>query len=258
VDEQYLPDSAGGPLPETETGRVLAAADKVDNLTVAFSLGRRPSGSRDPFGLRRAAIGLCRLALEANLEIDLPALVAASHVLLVQQGAEVTDDPAGVLDFVEERLEGLLDIPVEFVRAARAGGVTELGAVAGLAEALAAAAAGEEFEGAYVAYDRASRLAGKSDGAAAALDPKLATDEAELALVDALGSAWPRIVAALEARTFDEALAAAAELRPPVDRFFDEVLVMSDDAQVRANRLRLLLDVRDAVGLLGDLSQIPR
>jgi glycyl-tRNA synthetase beta chain len=258
IEEQYLPDSAGGPLPETETGRVLAAADKIDNLTVAFSLGRRPSGSRDPFGLRRAAIGLCRLALEANLKIELPLLVSTSHALLVQQGAEVTDDPADVVEFVEERLESLLEVPVEFVRAARAGGVTELAAVARLAEALWAAASGEEFEGAYVAYDRSNRLAGKSDGAAAALDAKLATDDAELALVEALAAASPRIAAALEAHAFGEALAAAAELRPPVDRFFDEVLVMSDDAQVRANRLRLLLDVRDAVGLLGDFSQIPR
>jgi glycyl-tRNA synthetase beta chain len=258
IDEQYLPDSAGGPLPETETGRVLAAADKADSLTVAFALGQRPTGSRDPYGLRRAAIGLCRLALEGNLELDVAALSARAHQLLVDQGAELKDDASEVAEFVEERLEGMLDAPVEFVRAARASGVTELGAIARLAEALAAAADTEEFEQAYVAYDRANRLAGKSDGAAAELDPKLATDEAELALIDAVAGASPKIVAALEAREFDDALAAAAELRAPVDRFFDEVLVMADDAQVRANRLRLLLDVRDAVGALGDLAQIPR
>jgi glycyl-tRNA synthetase beta chain len=258
VDEQYLPDAASGPLPETETGRVLAVADKIDNLTVAFSLGQRPTGSRDPFGLRRAAIGLCRLALEGNIEIDLLALVARAHALLVEQGADVKEDPAEVVEFVEERLEGMLDVPVEFVRAARASGVRELGAIARLAEALAAAADGAEFEGAYVAFDRANRLAGKSDGAAAEVDPKLATDEAELALIDALAGASPKIASALAARQFDAALAAAAALRAPVDRFFDEVLVMADDAQVRANRLRLLLDVRDAVGALGDLSQIPR
>jgi glycyl-tRNA synthetase beta chain len=258
IDEQYLPDSAGGPLPETETGRVLAAADKADSLTVAFALGQRPTGSRDPYGLRRAAIGVCRLALEGNLELDVAALSARAHQLLVDQGAELKDDASEVAEFVEERLEGMLDAPVEFVRAARASGVTELGAIARLAEALAAAADTEEFEQAYVAYDRANRLAGKSDGAAAELDPKLATDEAELALIDAVAGASPKIVAALEAREFDEALAAAAGLREPVDRFFDEVLVMADDAQVRANRLRLLLDVRDAVGALGDLAQIPR
>jgi glycyl-tRNA synthetase beta chain len=258
VDEQYLPDSAGGPLPETEAGRVLAAADKVDNLTVAFALGQRPTGSRDPFGLRRAAIGLCRLALEGALELDLPALVVRDRDLLVAQSAELKDDPGDVADFVEERLEALLDVPVEFVRAARAGGVTELGAIGRLAETLARAAASEEFDRAYVAFDRANRLAGKANGAASALDARLATDEAELALIDALAGASPRIEAALEARDFDGALAAAAELGPPVDRFFDEVLVMAEDSQVRANRLRLLLDVRDAVGALGDLSQIPR
>jgi len=91
-----------------------------------------------------------------------------------------------------------------------------------------------------------------------AFDARLATEPAELALVEALTSAGPRIAAAVEAGTYDEALAAAAELGAPVDRFFDEVLVMAEDSAVRANRLRLLLDVRDAVGQLGDLTQIPR
>ena len=258
IDEQYLPDAAGGPLPSTEAGRLLAAADKVDNLTVAFALGQRPTGSRDPFGLRRAAIGLCRLALEAGLGLDVGALVARDKELLIEQGAEPKDDPAEAVDFVEERLEGLLDVPVEFVRAARRGAPADLGSLASLAQTLAAAAPTDEFERAYVAYDRANRLAGKADGAAPALDPRLATDEAEVALIEALGGASPRIEAALQSKDFEAALAAAAELGPPVDRFFDEVLVMAEDAQVRANRLRLLLDVRDAVGALGDLSQIPR
>jgi glycyl-tRNA synthetase beta chain len=258
IDEQYLPESAGGPVPETEAGRVLSAADKIDNLTVAFALGQKPTGSRDPYGLRRAAIGLCRLALEGGLELDVAALVTRDRTLLAEQGAEVKDDMAEVVDFVEERLEGLLDLPVEFVRAARAGGVTELGAVARLAETLAGASSSDEFERAYVAYDRANRLAGKADGASAALDAKLATDEAELALIESLAGASPKIEAAIQARDFPAALSAAAELGPPVDRFFDEVLVMAEDKQVRANRLRLLLEVRDAVGALGDLSQIPR
>jgi glycyl-tRNA synthetase beta chain len=258
IDEHYLPDSAGGPLPGTEAGRVVSAADKVDSLTVAFALGQRPSGSRDPYGLRRAAIGLCRLALEAGLEIDVAALVARDRDLLAEQGADLVDDASDVADFVLERLEGLLDVPVEFVRAARAAPVAELGAVARLAETLAARAASEAFERAYVAYDRASRLATRADGAARALDPRLATEDAELALIDALARTAPRVEAAVAARDFAQALEAAAELGPPVDRFFDEVLVMADDESVRANRLRLLLEVRDAVGALGDLSQIPR
>jgi glycyl-tRNA synthetase beta chain len=258
IDEHYLPESAGGPLPETEAGRVLSAADKIDNLTVAFALGQRPTGSRDPYGLRRAAIGLCRLALEANLELHLPELVGRDRDQLARQGVEAKEDPLEAVDFVEERLEGLLEIPVEFVRAARRGGVRELGAIAALAQTLAGAASSDEFEKAYVAFDRANRLAGKADGAAPVLDAKLATDEAELALIEALAGVSPKIEAALEARDFAGALAAAAGLGPPTDRFFDEVLVMAEDQQVRANRLRLLLDLRDALGALGDLSLIPR
>jgi glycyl-tRNA synthetase beta chain len=258
IDEQYLPGAADGPLPQTQPGRVLAAAEKADNLTVAFALGQRPTGSRDPHGLRRAAIGLCRLAIEGELEIELDALVRRDLALLVDQGAELTDDSSDVADFVLERLEGLLDAPVEFVRAARESAVTELGAVARLAETLAQEATSEEFGRAYVAFDRANRLAGKADGAGSSLDPHLATDEAELALIEVLGRASPRIEAAVAERDFAGALEAAAELGPPVDRFFDEVLVMAEDASLRANRLRLLLEVRDAVGALGNLSHIPR
>ena len=258
IEEHYLPDAAGGPLPQTAAGRVLSAADKLDNLAVAFALRERPTGSRDPFGLRRAAIGLCRLAVEGGLEIDVRRLVARDLDLLVAQGAEVSDDAAEVWEFVLERLEGLLDVPVEYVRAARTAAVTELGALARLAETLAAQADSAEFDRAYTAYDRAGRLAGKADGAAPKLDPQLAADPAEVALVETLAATGPRVEAAVGEGQFAEAVAAAAELGPPVDRFFDEVLVMAEDASVRANRLRLLLDVRDAVGLLGDLSQIPR
>ena len=102
IEEQYLPDSAGGPLPQTEAGKVLAAADKLDTLETSFSLGHKPSGSRDPYGLRRAAIGLNRLAIEGGLTIP----------------RSLLDDE--VREFVEERLEGLLDVPVEYVRAAQA------------------------------------------------------------------------------------------------------------------------------------------
>jgi glycyl-tRNA synthetase beta chain len=258
IEEQYLPEAADGPLPQTEPGRVLAAAERIDNLTVNFALGQRPTGSRDPHALRRAAIGLCRLAVEGALAVDVDALVARDLALLVEQQAEVTDDPADVSDFVFERLEGLLDVPVEFVRAARRGAVSEIGAVARLAETLAAEASSAAFDRAYVAFDRSNRLAGKADGAAGTFDAALATDEAEVALLEALGAASPRIEAAVSAEDFGGAIAAAAELGAPVDRFFDEVLVMAEDASVRANRLRLLLDVRDAVGALGDLSQIPR
>jgi glycyl-tRNA synthetase beta chain len=239
IAEQYLPDSAGGPLPETEPGRVLAAADKIDTLRVSFSLGHKPTGSRDPFGLRRAAIGLGRLATEGGLVIP----------------RELLSDEVG--EFVEERFEGMLgDVPVEFVRAARAAAVDDLGSVAHLAQALAALP-DEQLEPIHTAYIRASRL-GEKEEAAAKLDPRLLTEPAEQEVVGALGEVEPAIAAALEAGDFEAAVAAGARLGPVLHRFFEEVLVMAEDSQVRENRLRLLLDVRDTLRALGDLAQIPR
>jgi glycyl-tRNA synthetase beta chain len=239
VEEQYLPDGADAPLPHTEAGRVLSAADKIDTLNVSFGLGHRPSGSRDPYGLRRAAIGLCRLATEANLNIPRAVL-----------------EPE-VRGFVEERLEGLVDVPVEYVRAARRSGVRDLGSVARLAQALAGLP-DERFGPIHTAYTRASRLAEKEEGAAAQLDAALLVESAEVDVAEAIAQLDSQLETALEAGDYGAAVAAAAELGPTLDRFFEEVLVMAEDKAVRANRLRLLLNVRDTLGKLGELSQIPR
>jgi glycyl-tRNA synthetase beta chain len=236
IEEQYLPDAAGGPLPQTEPGKVLAAADKLDTLRMAFELGHKPSGSRDPYGLRRAAIGLVRLALEGALTIDRELL------------------PDELREFVEERLESLLDVPVEYVRAARASNVPDLGGVARRAEDLFRERESPEFDGVYTAYDRAHSLAGKAQKEAAAqLDRGLLVEDAEKELAETLAK-----VAIDGNGDIKAALESGAELAPVMERFFDEVLVMAEDEAVRANRLRLLLDVRDTLGALGDFSQIPR
>jgi glycyl-tRNA synthetase beta chain len=238
IAEQYLPDSAGGPLPSTEPGRVLAAADKLDTLIVSFSLAHKPTGSRDPFGLRRAAIGLCRLATEGGLTIP----------------RELMPDEVG--EFVEERFEGLLDVPVEFVRAARAATVRDLGSVARLAQALAALP-DERLEPIHTAYIRASRL-GEQEEAAPRLDANLLTEPAEQEVAKALAEVEPELTAALETADFDAAVEAGAKLGPALHRLFDDVLIMDEDPKVRANRLRLLLEVRETLRALGDLAQIPR
>ncbi|HEY6150129.1 MAG TPA: glycine--tRNA ligase subunit beta [Gaiellaceae bacterium] len=236
IDEQYLPDSGGGPLPQTEAGKVLAAADKLDSLTVSFSLGNRPTGSRDPYGLRRAGIGLCRLAFEGGLTIPRELL-----------GEEVRE-------FVEERLEGLVDVPVEFVRAARASAAPDLAGVARLAETLYEERESPSFDGVYTAYERAHRLAGRAaEDAAEQIDRSLLKEDAERALAEGLSSTTVSLDGDVR-----KALESGAKLAPLVERFFEEVLVMDEDPAVRGNRLRLLLDVRDTLGRLGDFSQIPR
>ena len=231
IQEQYLPDGADAPLPSTESGRVLAAADKLDTLTVSFSLGHRPSGSRDPYGLRRAAIGLCRLAVEGG--------VTVSHELL---------DP-DVREFVEERLESLLDAPVEFTRAARRSAATDIAGVADRARLLAALDP-RRLATIHEVYVRLARLA---KGARAEWAPELFEDAAERSLTDALNAARDT----LTGPDLEAAVAAAEKLAPVVNEFFEEVMVMHEDEQLRNNRLGLLADVRDTVGALGDFSELP-
>lgn len=240
VDEHYLPDTAGGPLPATEAGRVLSAADKLDNLAVSFRLGHRPTGSRDPYALRRAAIGLCRLGSEGGISIP--------RALLEED----------VREFVEERYEGLLELPVEYIRAARGSGVTELGQLPELAGALALLD-DSTADRLHTAYSRADRLAGRAEtDAAAELDPGLLLEPAEVELAQAVECAAAAVQAALERGDPSAALEAATQLADPVDRFFEDVLVMAEDGSVRGNRLRLLLDVRETLRLVGNFSHLQR
>jgi glycyl-tRNA synthetase beta chain len=236
IDEQYLPDGQDAPLPQTEAGKVLSAADKIDTLTKAFELGHKPTGSRDPYGLRRAAIGICRLADPGP---GGGGLMIARELL--------SED---VREFVEERLESLLDVPVEFVRAAGAAFVPDLGTIAWLARALAALP-DEQLGPIHTVYTRAARIVGDAGGE---VDPALLAEDAEVALAGALQATDLSAVASRN----PEAFAAAADLAPVVERFFEDVLVMAEDSSIRANRLALLGQVRDEVGRLGDFSQIQR
>jgi glycyl-tRNA synthetase beta chain len=228
IAEHYLPDAADAPLPSTSAGRMLSAADRIDTLTVSFSLGQRPTGSRDPYGLRRAAIGLCRLAVEGGVPV--------SHELLAPD----------VREFVEERLESYLDVPVEFVRAARRSQAGHVGAVADLAGFLAE----QDLVAVHEAYTRSARIVGDQvdDGA---VDDELLVEPAERSLAETVRGQPGSDVG------HEAVYEWAVGLAPVVAQFFDDVLVMDPDERVKANRLRLVRDVRDAVGRLGDLSQIP-
>ncbi len=257
IGEQFLPDAAGGALPETTAGAVLAVADKLDTLVTALAIGEKPTGSRDPYGLRRAAAGIVAIVLERGLALGLADRVAAVHALLTAQGAKLALDAAAteqvVAAFIGDRVDAVLDgegIEVDLVRAARgADGTPDILAHAERARLLQTAVDSEAFAAAFAAFTRCHRLAAKGGvEAAPAFDPARAEHPSENALASALA------VAATE----PDPLVAAASLRAPVDAFFDAVLVIADDAAVRANRLRLLADVVAVCRRLGDLSQVQR
>ncbi|HEY2788798.1 MAG TPA: glycine--tRNA ligase subunit beta, partial [Gaiellales bacterium] len=227
IEEHHRPREAGGELPASEAGAVLALADKADTLAVAFGLGLEPTGSRDPFGLRRAAAGVVAIALARGYRLDPTGLLG--------------ERAAG---FVLDRLEPpLLDegLAVEEVRAARGAEAVEPVEVAAVARALHAFA-GPRRDAVRDAYGRCLRIA--AGAAAGPVDEALLSEPAEQEL-------WRMLAEP------PETLAAAADLVPAVNRFFDDVLVMAPDEAVRANRLTLVANVARALRRLGDFAQLP-
>ncbi len=276
IGEHYLPRAAGDALPLTATGTVLAVADKLDTLAGIFAIGEKPTGTKDPFGVRRAAIGLVRILLEKRLEVDLAAVLEfAARVARadIERVAERTGKSAPVAppaatelyDYVFERLrahylEGseprivtpeMFDAvlstrprsPLEFD--ARLGA---LGAFLALPDAASLTAANKRV---------ANILKKAGDLPLQAPDPQLLGAGAERGLYEALQALSPTVLAAIERRDYAGALTELAGLRAAVDAFFDEVMVMDEDARLRANRLALLREMRTLFSGVADLSRLP-
>ena len=262
IEEQYLPSHAGGALPDSADGQVLALADRLDTLAGIFSIGKKPSGNRDPFGLRRSALGIVRLLVECSLDLDLKAMIAAA--VAAQPAGKVGKEEVSeaLYTFISERLrryfldrEANLETEtfdavlarhpeslVDFERRLRA-----VQAFIELEPASSLAAANKRIA-------NILRQAGDPEGLA--VRKKLLSDEAELDLWSALEKSRAAVRPLLDARDYTEALTLLAELRSPVDRFFDEVMVMADDAATRDNRLALLGELRALFLDVADISRL--
>ena len=262
IAEQYLPRYAGDALPESVTGQVVAIADKLDTLAGIFVLGKKPSGKRDPFGLRRAALGVIRILLERSLDIDLREAVNAAVVQQPASGDDHGETRDALYDFIVDRLKHYLvdardaqysaDM-FDAVRARHPASLvdfrTRLDAVAGFIElepAVALAAANKRTANIL----RQAEFESSGD-----LDTSLLSEDAEVVLFHAMQSARKDVEPMIGRREYAEALRRLAELRTPVDSFFDDVMVMADDEAVRNNRLTLLADLR---GLFLDVADISR
>ena len=276
IADHYQPLSAVAPLPGSLAGSLVAVADKIDNIAGAWLAGNKPSGSRDPYGLRRAAMGIVRIALEHDLRVS-PRTLAAAAVRVYAQPADATKavppskasgpDPEGAIAaFIWERLEALLldeGLPFALVEAALGAAAqgADLSRVAALARTFARVEHEAFFNDLVVAFSRPAVLAAKAEaepgGVAAAPDPALFADEAEHALAAALTEVRGPIGTALAGGDIEAALCAAAALRAPVDRYFEAVLVMDNNPAVRANRLAQLRQVTFLLGGLGDLARLP-
>lgn len=260
IEEQYRPRFAGDALPRTAAGRALALADKIDTLAGIFAIGEKPTGAKDPFGLRRAALGVLRILLETPLDLDLTALVERA---VAAQPAVRTDAVADVLAFVADRLRGVL---AERVANATSDAIEAVLAVAPRsppdAEARLIALQGflASADGAVLAAanKRISNLLRKAPLASGRpVEPAAFAEPAEHRLHERYREVAPHVERALAERRYADALGAARALRADVDAFFDAVLVMDPDPVRRENRLALLRDLHALIGGVADLSRLP-
>ena len=243
IAQHYRPRFAGDVLPDTTAGKAVAIADKLDTICGMFAIGEPPTGSADPFAVRRSAIGVIAM-LRALPTVSLPSLVRKALALLSEQGIDF--DEADVADKVSAFFAGRLaaiardeGISPDTIDAVSAVGVIDPAEFLSRARALEAARAEdpETFDDLATAYARASHLADASLGDE--VDTAL-LGEAERSLLDSCVTGEERVAASLAAGDFDGALRSLAGLRGPIDRFFEDVLVMDEDTVIRNNRLRLL------------------
>lgn len=262
IGEQYLPRFAGDYLPTSEAGQVLAVADKLDTLAGIFVLGKKPTGNRDPFGLRRAALGVIRILIERSLDIDFDEAVKAAILQQPAAGANVDETKDELQDFVVDRLRryyldqdaGISTEMFEAVRAKRPASLTDFD------ERLKAVAAFSRLEPAAslaAANKRTANILRQADyKEGGKLDQGLLDDKAEVALYQALKNAEQSVQPLLEKRAYTEALTELSKLRQAVDRFFDDVMVMTEDEALRNNRLALLAELRGLFLNIADVSRL--
>jgi len=266
IGEHYLPRFAGDDLPTTSTGQAVSIADRLDTLTGIFALGRRPSGNKDPFALRRLALGLVRILIESQIDLDLKQCIQQARELQpVKSDAIIVDD---IYEFIVDRLKSYYldgqnplfkqgDIsaeqfetvrqrvpvsPLDFHQRLKA--VVEF---ALLPEGESLAAANKRIANIL----KAAKLSGTEK-----IDPDLLSEPAELLLFEALTSIADKHADAVSRQDYGKALSQLAGLRAPVDSFFDSVMVNADDAAIKANRLALLSRLRGLFLDVADLSAL--
>jgi glycyl-tRNA synthetase beta chain len=271
IDEHYLPRGAGGTLPGTGAGVAVALADKLDTLAGIFSIGQKPSGTKDPFGLRRAAIGIVRIVVEKKLELDLRALVVRVCSLQPVQGSNPAIE---VWDYIVERLRtyflesgvegGITSEMFDAVRASNPVSPLDFGARLAaltrflkLPDAASLTAANKRIANILKKSTSVSPDAQRQIIAPVAPQVDLLREPAEKALYEALAGVLPDAERALAKRDYAGAFARLATLRPAVDAFFDDVMVNDEDPALRANRLALLAQLREQFARIADLSFLP-
>ena len=263
IAEHYSPAGPTDKCPSAPTSLAVAMADKIDTLVGFWSIDEKPTGSKDPYALRRAALGVIRMVLENRLRLPLRNAFASAGGLLGVDDASIYDD---LMSFIADRLkvhlrdEGIAHDHIEAIFAL--SGEDDLVRLLERVRALAAFVESEDGANLLTAYRRAAnivRAEQKKDDevyAGAAYDSKLGENGVETALWTTLEGVEANAGASVEAEQFADAMSSLAQLRAPVDEFFDDVTVNDDDADIRRNRLRLLAHIQQVMDNVADFSKI--
>ena len=259
IEDHYKPRFAGDSLPRNHTGTVLALADKLETLVGLFGIGALPTGDKDPFALRRHALGVIRILIEKNLPLAVDALVQAAEAVFASEH-KTHEVQSPLMVFFADRLSVLLreqGYSAQEVDAVLALHPTRLGDVPRRLAAVRSFAALPEAAPLAAANKRVGNILKKSDAVlGAGVKPALLVEPAEAALHAALAAIAPLADAAFAAGDYSASLQALAGLKAPVDAFFEAVMVNAEDAALRANRLALLGDLHAAMNRVADLSRL--
>ena len=256
IAEHYQPLGADTPLPETEAGAILAIADKLDTIVGYFGVEERPTGSQDPYSLRRQALGAIRILQERQLPLSLDAVVEKAISLYTVELAD--DTQTSVLGFIKERLRSILQTqqqyPPDLADAVLAVGNVDVLDILKRAEAIAQFRLTPNFENVYNALNRTLRILPANPPET--LNSTLLGDDAEKKLAACITAAEPRFEQSIQAGEYSKLLTQLAELQPAIDLFFDDVLVMAKEPALRTNRLALLNRIAKYIYAVADLTKL--
>lgn len=257
IYEMYLPRGAGDDLPQSVMGLAISLADKLDTLCGYFSIGLQPTGSQDPYGLRRQALGICRMIYDKQIKLSLSEAIRHCLDIYGIDGEQRRQIFSDVLAFIKQRVRSMLiddGLPYDAVDAAIAADFDDLCDVRRRAEVIAQWKQYPDFEDLLTAFNRPNNLAAKAGSLF--VDESLLMDHSEKELWQICRQAGRQLDEALGRGDYDTAYGVLKSIKPAVDRFFDAVLVMVDEPAVRANRLALLNNVAGLFKRIGDFSLI--
>ena len=261
IEEHYQPIAADAPIPRTDVGTIVALADKIDTIVGYFGINERPTGSQDPYSLRRHAIGTIRILHERNHRLSLNTVV--EKAIELYRVDLVEDTETAVLGFIKGRMEVLLsgrsympdfNYAPDLIDAVLATDEVDVIDILERAAVLKTFREGPDFDKVYPALNRVLRIL--PDQPPKGIQPKLFQDHAEEQLGKVVSSTEAALNQCLQKRDYEELLTRLGELQPAIDQFFDDVMVMAEDATVRSNRLALLNAIAQKIYPFADLTKL--